>query len=110
MSKFKNSLKRIISMMLAVALLVTSVTFSGFSLKDVNAATAYYPTLNFNLGKLSSPNSHVGKLTYDDKQAEMCSITMSGEPVFCMLLNGSLSMHNAFYTADIDAYGKSYQK
>lgn len=102
-----------LSIMLAVVMLVTSVNISGFNLTKTQAATAYYPTMSYNLGKLSDKNKYLAKLEPKGKEtttASMCSISMAGGPVFCMLKGGGLSKYNAFYTADINKYGKSYQK
>lgn len=113
MNKIKQSLLKTISMMLVVVMCLTSITLSDLTSKQTKAATAYYPTLSFNLGKLSEKNAYLAKVLpkeKSEKTASICSINMAGSPVFCMLLGGSLSMYNAFYTADINKYGKSYQK
>lgn len=109
----KIKLRKALSMILVTILLVTSISLSTMPSDKTLAATAYYPSLSYNLGNLSIKNTYLARLLPKGKNestASMCSINLSGVPVFCMLKGGSLSRYNAFYAASIDNFGKSFQK
>lgn len=96
---------------MTAVMLVSAASFSGMASKTTEAADTYYPSLSFNLGKLSEPNTYIGKLTDTSDKGEMTTITIAGHDALCMKLNGSLSRYNGFYDADINsAYGAGYIK